>query len=75
MSRGPIGPAWLTGNLIAECLAQMLDQHIEFGKNVQASCCGTWDTAVVAGLDAPSPTAWTPVGCSASRWAASPTPR
>ncbi|SUE29257.1 hydantoin utilization protein B [Nocardia farcinica] len=51
VSRGPIGPAWLTGNLIAECLAQMLDQHIEFGKNVQASCCGTWDTAVVAGLD------------------------
>ncbi|MFE5474105.1 hydantoinase B/oxoprolinase family protein [Nocardia sp. NPDC056541] len=51
VSRGPIGPAWLTGNLIAECLAQMLDQHIELGKNVQASCCGTWDTTVVAGLD------------------------
>ncbi|MEY1673060.1 hydantoinase B/oxoprolinase family protein [Gordonia sp. ABKF26] len=51
VSRGPIGPAWLTGNLIAECLAQMLDRHLEFGKNVQASCCGTWDTAVVAGLD------------------------
>lgn len=51
VSRGPIGPAWLTGNLIAECLAQMLDQHIELGKNVQASCCGTWDTAVIAGLD------------------------
>ncbi|GAA2055385.1 hydantoinase B/oxoprolinase family protein [Williamsia deligens] len=51
VSRGPIGPAWLTGNLIAECLAQMLDRHIEFGENVQASCCGTWDTAVVAGLD------------------------
>ncbi|MCF8570416.1 hydantoinase B/oxoprolinase family protein [Gordonia sp. HY002] len=51
VSRGPIGPAWLTGNLIAECLAQMLDQDIELGKNVQASCCGTWDTAVVAGLD------------------------
>ncbi|CAN5373543.1 hydantoinase B/oxoprolinase family protein [soil metagenome] len=51
VSRGPIGPAWLTGNLIAECLAQMLDQRIELGKNVQASCCGTWDTAVIAGLD------------------------
>lgn len=51
VSRGPIGPAWLTGNLIAECLAQMLDRHLELGKNVQASCCGTWDTAVVAGLD------------------------
>lgn len=51
VSRGPIGPAWLTGNLIAECLAQMLDRRIELGKSVQASCCGTWDTAVIAGLD------------------------
>lgn len=51
VSRGPIGPAWLTGNLIAECLAQMLDQRLELGKSVQASCCGTWDTAVIAGLD------------------------
>ncbi|WP_197377716.1 hydantoinase B/oxoprolinase family protein [Mycolicibacterium baixiangningiae] len=51
VSRGPIGPAWLTGNLIAECLAQMLDRRIELGKNVQASCCGTWDTAVIAGVD------------------------
>jgi N-methylhydantoinase B len=51
VSRGPIGPAWLTGNLVAECLAQMLDRTIEFGKNVQATCCGTWDTAVIAGLD------------------------
>lgn len=51
VSRGPIGPAWLTGNLVAECLAQMLDRSIEFGKNVQATCCGTWDTAVIAGLD------------------------
>ncbi|MCG3752698.1 hydantoinase B/oxoprolinase family protein [Amycolatopsis sp. Poz14] len=51
VSRGPIGPAWLTGNLIAECLAQMLDRDVDLGKSVQASCCGTWDTAIVAGLD------------------------
>lgn len=51
VSRGPIGPAWLTGNLVAECLAQMLDRSVELGKNVQATCCGTWDTAVIAGLD------------------------
>ncbi|GAB90684.1 hydantoinase B/oxoprolinase family protein [Gordonia rhizosphera] len=51
VSRGPIGPAWLTGNLVAECLSQMLDRSVDLGKSVQAACCGTWDTAVVAGLD------------------------
>ncbi|TNC29195.1 hydantoinase B/oxoprolinase family protein [Amycolatopsis alkalitolerans] len=52
VSRGPIGPAWLTGSLIAECLSQMLDRTVEFGDSVQASCCGTHDTAVLAGVDA-----------------------
>ncbi|OUC78075.1 hydantoinase B/oxoprolinase family protein [Gordonia lacunae] len=55
VSRGPIGPAWLTGNLVAECLSQMLDRDIELGTSVQASCCGTWDTAVLAGLDERGP--------------------
>jgi N-methylhydantoinase B len=55
VGRGPIGPAWLTGNLVAECLSQMLDQSRVGGTgdtaHVQATCCGTWDTAVIAGLD------------------------
>ena len=51
VGRGPIGPAWLTGTLVAECLSQMLDCSPDLGKNVQAACCGTWDTAVIAGLD------------------------
>jgi N-methylhydantoinase B len=41
VSRGPIGPAWLTGSLVAECLSGMLDRSLELGKNVQATCCGT----------------------------------
>ena len=51
VSRGPIGPAWLTGSLVAECLSQMLDRSVEHERSVQATCCGTWDTAVIAGLD------------------------
>jgi N-methylhydantoinase B len=51
VSRGPIGPAWLTGSLVAECLSGLLDRSLELGKNVQATCCGTWDTAIIAGLD------------------------
>jgi N-methylhydantoinase B len=55
VGRGPIGPAWLTGTLVAECLSQMLDRSFELGRSVQASCCGTWDTAVIAGLDERGP--------------------
>lgn len=51
VGRGPIGPAWLTGTLVAECLSQMLDCSADLGTSVQAACCGTWDTAVIAGLD------------------------
>jgi N-methylhydantoinase B len=51
VSRGPIGPAWLTGTLVAECLSQMLDADVDLGTSPQAACCGTWDTAVLAGLD------------------------
>jgi len=38
-------------NLAAQCLSQMLDRKVETQAGVQASCCGTWNTAVVAGLD------------------------
>jgi len=51
IGRAPIGPAWMTGTLVADCLSQMLDGSAELGKFVQASCCGTWDTATIAGLD------------------------
>jgi len=55
VARGPIGPAWMTGSLVAECLSQMLDQSLTLGENVQASCCGTHDAALVAGLDTRGP--------------------
>ncbi|MFT4011758.1 MAG: hydantoinase B/oxoprolinase family protein, partial [Nocardioidaceae bacterium] len=51
VSRAPIGPAWVLGQLVAECLSQMMDRTVEFADRVQAACCGTHDTAVVAGLD------------------------
>ena len=51
VARGPIGPAWMTGSLVAECLSQMLDQSLTLGENVQASCCGTHDAVLMAGLD------------------------
>ena len=51
VARGPIGPAWMTGSLVAECLSQMLDQSLTLGDNVQANCCGTHDAVLMAGLD------------------------
>jgi hypothetical protein len=40
VSRGPIGPAWLTGSLVAECLSGMLDQSLELGKKAVAQNAG-----------------------------------
>ena len=51
INRAPIATAWAIGNLAAQCLSQMLDRRVDTQGGVQASCCGTWNTAVVAGLD------------------------
>jgi N-methylhydantoinase B len=51
INRAPIATAWAIGNLAAQCLSQMLDATVELKASVQATCCGTWNTAVLAGLD------------------------
>ena len=51
INKAPIATAWAIGNLAAQCLSQMLDCTIDMKANVQATCCGTWNTAVLAGVD------------------------
>ena len=51
LSRAPLATGWMIGNLVAQCLSQMLDRSFDLRRNVQASCCGTYDLAVVAGID------------------------
>ncbi len=51
VNRAPLGSAWMIGNLVAQCLSLMLDRDFEMRKNLQASCCGTFNVALVAGLD------------------------
>lgn len=51
INRAPLGTGWTIGNLAAQCIAQMLDREVHFRENAQASCCGTFDFACVAGLD------------------------
>jgi N-methylhydantoinase B len=51
VGKGPVGPAWATGNLVAECLSKMLDTEPEMRRQVQSVCAGTWDLCVLAGVD------------------------
>ncbi|KAB2384825.1 hydantoinase B/oxoprolinase family protein [Actinomadura montaniterrae] len=51
ISRAPVGPAWLTGTLITQCLSAMLGTAEEPPGPVNAACCGTWEGLSVAGLD------------------------
>jgi N-methylhydantoinase B len=51
INRAPLGTGWTIGNLVSQCLSQMLDRSFNFRANVQASCCGTFDFACVAGVD------------------------
>src|SRR2546430_2730059 len=50
VSRCLTGLARLTGSLVAECLSGLLDRSLELGNNVHATCCGSWDTAIISGL-------------------------
>jgi len=51
IGKGPVGPAWVTGNLVAECFAKMLDRVDDAPARVQALCNGTWDLCIMAGVD------------------------
>ncbi len=51
LCRAPLATGWMIGNLVAQCLSQMLDRSFELRRNVQASCCGTYDLACIAGVD------------------------
>ncbi|GAB2480275.1 hydantoinase B/oxoprolinase family protein [Nocardiopsis aegyptia] len=52
VGKGPFGPAWGVGNLVAEVLAKMLDSEPAHRQDVQAICNGTTDLCVVSGVDA-----------------------
>jgi N-methylhydantoinase B len=47
----PISAAWATSNLVAECIAKMLDTSAEMRPRVQAGCTGSMDIVTLAGID------------------------
>ncbi|MFD9700383.1 hydantoinase B/oxoprolinase family protein [Lentzea sp. NPDC059081] len=51
VGKGPFGPAWGAGNLVAEVLARMLDAEPDHRADVQSICNGTTDLCVVSGVD------------------------
>lgn len=51
VGKGPFGPAWGAGNLVAEVIAKMLDAEPAHRRDVQSICNGTTDLCVVSGVD------------------------
>ncbi|WP_211661387.1 hydantoinase B/oxoprolinase family protein [Modestobacter muralis] len=51
VGKASVASAWATMNVTTECLAGMLDTHPEHRKRLMSVCCGTWDFALLAGVD------------------------
>ena len=51
VGKGPVSGGWSTANVVAECLAKMLDTSDELRPQVQALCAGGYDFCTLAGVD------------------------
>lgn len=51
IGKASVASAWATQNAVSECVATMLSVHPEHRKSLMCVCCGTWDLALLAGLD------------------------
>jgi N-methylhydantoinase B len=51
IGKASVASAWATTNVTTECLAGLLDSHPEHRQRLMSACCGTWDFALLAGVD------------------------
>ncbi|MBA3523522.1 MAG: hydantoinase B/oxoprolinase family protein, partial [Geodermatophilaceae bacterium] len=51
IGKASVASSWATTNVATECLAGLLDTHPEHRKRLMSVCCGTWDFALLAGVD------------------------
>ena len=51
IGKASVASAWATTNVVTECLAGLVDTHPEHRKRLMSVCCGTWDFALLAGVD------------------------
>ena len=51
IGKASVASAWATTNVATECISGMLDAHPEHRRRMMSVCCGTWDFALLAGVD------------------------
>jgi N-methylhydantoinase B len=51
VSKGSIASAWATQNAVTEVLGAMLDTHPVYRSDLTSVCVGSWDLALLAGID------------------------
>jgi N-methylhydantoinase B len=51
IGKASVASGWATTNVATECLAGLVDAHPEHRKRLMSVCCGTWDFALLAGVD------------------------
>jgi N-methylhydantoinase B len=51
IGKASVASAWATQNAVSECVAQMLMTHPQHRKTAMSCCQGTWDLALLAGVD------------------------
>ncbi|MGW3950189.1 hydantoinase B/oxoprolinase family protein [Streptomyces sp. NPDC004752] len=51
IGKASVNSAWSTQNAVSETVAQMLSTHPELSRSATSVCSGTWDLALLAGVD------------------------
>jgi N-methylhydantoinase B len=51
IGKASVASGWATIDVAMECVSKMIDTHPTYRQRTTSVCCGTWDLAVVAGLD------------------------
>lgn len=51
IGKASVASAWATQNAVSECVAQLLGTHPSYRESLMSVCCGTWDLALIAGVD------------------------
>lgn len=51
IGKGSVNSAWATQNAVSETVAQMLGTHPELARSAMSVCSGTFDLALLAGVD------------------------
>jgi N-methylhydantoinase B len=51
IGKASVASAWATQNAVSECVAQMVGTHPQHRKAAMSCCQGTWDLALLAGID------------------------